>query len=163
MLPCWSNLVLGRDPRCYRRSSTCQRVQFVTGRRRLTGRAAFCSRSRPTHKSGADKLIKLILDTGCAPWPPSLFHSHSHLYNHLPFLCSSLFNHLLFYPPSVTHYARTHTRASSAQLILAKSTQYLSIPLKSADCYRPIGCCITFVFQVSPKQKWGGFFFVGLF
>lgn len=107
--PCWSNLVLERYPRGYRGSGACQAVQVRAGIRGLTGRTGFSSRSRPTHKSGADQLIKLTLDTGCAPWPPSLFPPHSHLYNHLPFLCSSLFNRLLFLSSLCDTHIHTHT------------------------------------------------------
>lgn len=91
-----------------------QTVQVVAGMCRGTGKMGFYCHSRHAHKSGTDKLIKLTFDSGCSSCPLSLFHPHSHIYNHLPFHRSSLFNHLLFILPlwhtMYTHMcARTHT------------------------------------------------------
>lgn len=58
------------------------------------------------------KTHQINFDSGCSSCPLSLFHPHSHLYNHLPFHHSSLFNHLLFILP-LWHAMYTHVRANT--------------------------------------------------
>lgn len=157
VFPCWDNRLPGPVSAPLPWQQLCQAVAVITGICRATGRTGFHRRSRHTHKSGTEKLIKLTLDTGCVPCPLSLFRPHSHLYNHLPFPHSSLFNHLLsILPPShATHthaHAQAHTHITSTIHFAQIHKKICLSPLKPAVYYCSICSPLhVHVFQMSPR------------